>query len=114
MKIDKVYDIILNKDLIYTIGENAIDNWNIIDAANKHDIWFHVQNSPSCHIILHLDSKNDIPSKQTLIHCASICKYNSKVANNKNVKIIYTNVFNVHKTKQIGSVITHKTKIIII
>lgn len=46
-----------NEKYTIIIGENAKDNWNIIDMADQNDIWFHINNIPSPHIILKSNGK---------------------------------------------------------
>jgi predicted ribosome quality control (RQC) complex YloA/Tae2 family protein len=113
MKPDSILDSKCKRELDISIGCSAQDNWDIIDAAGQHDYWFHLQDNPSCHVILHVPSKKTEIDKQTLIHCAMLCKQNSKYANQKNVKIIYTQRRNISKGDAIGSVHTKKALTII-
>ena len=34
-----------NNNITYILGENAQDNWNILDNSNQNDIWFHPHKS---------------------------------------------------------------------
>ena len=34
------------------IGKNATDNTKIVKNASPSDVWFHVLDKPSCHVIL--------------------------------------------------------------
>lgn len=110
MKLDYVYDEICNSELEIRIGQNAQDNWNIIDQANKHDMWFHLEGKPSCHVILQLPSHKSVVNKKTLNYCANICKANSKFSNHKNIEVIYTEIKYITKGDDVGSVHTKKTK----
>jgi predicted ribosome quality control (RQC) complex YloA/Tae2 family protein len=89
------------------VGKNAQDNWDIIDESKPNDLWFHLENVSSCHVILSLPegkTRKDI-SKQTIIHCAMECKKRSK----KNIgNIIFTDVANITKGDVVGSVQTNK------
>jgi len=96
----------------YFIGHNAIDNWNLIDNAKQNDIWFHIKDHPSPHIVLNNENDikiNKIP-KSVIKHCALICKQNSKLVRLKNITIIYTEIKNVNKSDIIGSVHVRNTK----
>ena len=119
MKIEQITD---NKDVTYTywLGENAKDNWDIISKSDKNDIWFHLADYPSAHVILKI-SLLDPPqtlkqiSKQILIYCGSVCRTHSKFpsGSSKNkMKIVYTEVRNLKKGKEIGSVFTRKENFI--
>ena len=47
---------------IIEIGQNKQDNFDIINSADLKDIWFHVSDIPSCHVILKTYNKtNKIP-----------------------------------------------------
>lgn len=84
-------------------GQTAQENWNLIDESCPNDIWFHVEDIPSCHVVLKNDSKEK-PHKIVIKHCANICKDGSKQKHAKNVRIIYTEIKNVKKGKDVGSV----------
>lgn len=97
------------------IGKNKQDNWNLIDQSNKHDIWFHVSNGPSSHIILKTNGSplRDIP-KQVITRCACLCKAHSASKSITKCEIIYTQIENVVKTTRVGEVTTTNTKTIFI
>lgn len=102
---NNTYDVI--------IGENAQDNWDIIDQSDGNDIWFHVKESSSCHVILKTNNIDiDKINKRLLYLSAVQCKMNSKSKKNNNVEIIYTQIKNIKKSDEIGSVTTKKTKTI--
>jgi predicted ribosome quality control (RQC) complex YloA/Tae2 family protein len=105
------------EDRIYkiSIGQNATDNWKLIDASDPNDIWFHTSDYPSSHIIISCinNTIGKLP-KQAITRCACICKAHSKAKALDNVEIIYTNVSNLKKTSVVGEVLTSKTKSIII
>jgi predicted ribosome quality control (RQC) complex YloA/Tae2 family protein len=86
------------------IGENAQDNWDIIDFESDY-IWLHLNSFPSCHIII-----NDVNiDDNVLLYAAQLCKHNTKYKNLKNVKVCYTKCSNLIKGSDIGSVI-YKSK----
>jgi predicted ribosome quality control (RQC) complex YloA/Tae2 family protein len=97
-----IYDLI--------VGKNKYDNWKIIDESNENDYWFHLEDCPSVHVIvckkeLNID-KNDKNYKidKGLIKFASwLCKKKSKKENEK-ISIVYTQIKNLSKATQIGSV----------
>lgn len=91
------------------VGKNAIENWKIIDDAKAEDIWFHVDNVASCHVVLHMYNDFDFDCvekfrKDLIMECARICKTKSKSRDEKKVKIIYTTIDNIKKTHPVGSV----------
>ena len=83
------------------IGQNAQENWDIIDNADQSEIWFHLDSFPSPHVII----KHTNPPKNIIYQAAFLCKDYSKYKNYKNLKIIYTTCKNIKKTEVKGSVI---------
>src|SRR5687768_4490993 len=102
----------IHDETVYTIrvGDNAQDNWDLVDESSQNDIWFHVDNHPSCHVVLNVGERRQSPHKTVLNYCAALCKEGSKVSNHKNIKIIHTEIKNVKKADIVGSVFTKNTK----
>ena len=94
------------------VGENAEENFQIISNANQNDLWFHLDQFSSPHVILRNSKdlkRNKIP-KQLIKSAAELCKLHSRFKTvSKKIGIIYTEVKNVKKTKVVGQVITRKT-----
>ena len=44
---------------IIKIGVNAKNNWELLDDAGKNDLWFHLDNYPSCYVIVSFEKKNE-------------------------------------------------------
>lgn len=84
------------------LGESAIDNWNILKHGSQKDIFFHLDNYPSCYVILKTYGNN--PSFNIIRLCAEWCKNETKYKNIPNIYIIYTELSNVLKGKKIGEV----------
>ena len=107
------------KNIIYIIGENANENWNILDLYKKENnkyIWFHLNSFPSGYIIM-CSTLIDIEKTQInnyLYYGAELCKNNTKYKNQKNLKIIYTTLDKLNKTNNIGEVIISGKKNIIL
>lgn len=94
------------------IGQNKQDNFDIIDSANDTDIWFHVQDIASCHVILKTELNINKVPHQVLKRCAYLCKINSKAKTMTKCDIAYTTINNVTKTNVIGQVQIKNFKII--
>jgi predicted ribosome quality control (RQC) complex YloA/Tae2 family protein len=104
-------------EITYHIGVSAQDNFDLIDASSPQDIWFHVQDLPSCHVVVVMpeNEKLDKNKMRALVkQGAVICKKHSKYASHKNLPIIYTKIEDVQKTNIPGSVAATNTKTIII
>jgi predicted ribosome quality control (RQC) complex YloA/Tae2 family protein len=99
------------------VGENATDNFQIISDADQNDLWFHLDQFSSPHVILRNPNnlkRNKIP-KQLINSAAELCKLHSRFKTvSKKIGIIYTEVKNVKKTKVVGQVVTRKTTKIMI
>lgn len=104
----------IRDDCTYTIrtGQNAQENWDLIESSEPNDIWFHVDGESSCHVVLTMGDRKKLPHKSVLNYCAVLCKAGSKAKSNKNVTIIYTEIKNVkiNKKDNPGSVTTSNTK----
>jgi predicted ribosome quality control (RQC) complex YloA/Tae2 family protein len=99
-----------------SIGQNAQDNWNLIDNSSPNEFWFHTSNYPSSHVVVSNTNSINISKlpKQVITRCACICKANSKAKSLKKIEIIYTEVSNLTKTEIVGQVISSNVKSIII
>ena len=104
--------------ITYFIGKNAYDNFKIIDISKPNDLWFHINNISSCHVIANISEPEYefLTKKQFLTIIkkgALLCKQNTtKVKEEKKIEIIYTQVKNLVKIPQEeGSVLTKNTKI---
>jgi predicted ribosome quality control (RQC) complex YloA/Tae2 family protein len=101
----------LDQSITYHIGKNAQENYDIIDSAKADDIWFHVNNRPSNHVIAEMPEDIDRSQIRYIVkQGAVLCKQYSKYSSEKNVDIIWTRVKNVSKSGALGSVITTDTK----
>jgi len=113
-QISKYIDAI-KSDVTFTIGGNAQENFDIIDAANPNDIWFHLDSLPSEHVVATIPEGLD--KKQVLkiaTQGAVLCKQYSKYSSHKNLSIIYTKIKDILKTEKVGCVIAQNQKIIVI
>lgn len=111
MKNLQIYDSVLKNTFDIVIGTSAKENWEIIDNASETDIWFHLDDYSSSHVILKTNNyKLKEFNKQTFIYCAHLCKQHSKYKNQKNIEIIYTQIKNIKKGDIIGSVIVNNSK----
>ena len=99
----KVFErIIENTDIkiIYNLGQNANENHEIIDDADKNDWWFHLTDYPSGHCIV---ERSEI-EEEDIIFASTLIKENSKYKNSKRLSICYTQIKNIKKTKNPGEV----------
>ena len=86
------------------VGTCAEENDQLISDAKQTDIWFHLHNLPSCHVVI--ESSSDYPvTKQMIAYCANVTKQNTKYRDANQVSVIYTAIKNVRKTDTKGKVI---------
>ena len=111
---------LVSNDITYTIiiGENAKENWELIENSEPDDLWFHVEESSSAHVVVSQDvkSKSDVNYPDEIIEvAANLSKQHSKQKNSKKkVQIVYTKILNLKKGKAVGSVFVFEPKYICI
>jgi predicted ribosome quality control (RQC) complex YloA/Tae2 family protein len=117
MKTQVIYFDNIKKEVTYLIGENAADNFVVIDASLDKDIWFHSKEGSSYHVVAKIPD-NLLSKKELLTICKKgslLCKLNTpKFKKQSNVEIIYTNVSNITKTNIDGLVHTTGAKTLLL
>ena len=117
MKLTEIYFDKEDINISFYIGQNANDNFFILDNSKPNDLWFHLKDISSCHVIASIPEEFKLSKKviQKIINTgALLCKSNtSKTKSMKNVEVLYTLVKDVQKTKIIGSVIAENTKVVV-
>lgn len=104
---DRIFDII--------VGSNAKENWTIIDDSDSFDLWLHIDDLPSCHVIIRekLQKNNSLDTNNAsnfgfplniINEAAILCKTHTKIKTTTKVKIIYTTIQNIKKGKIVGEV----------
>lgn len=114
MKTENIFINGLKREIIFYIGKNQSENFEVIDKGTNDDLWFHAADISSCHVVcqvpLDIDKKG---LRYIIITGALLCKNNTnKLKTIKNVNIVYTKIRNVVKTDVPGCVITKDTKVI--
>jgi predicted ribosome quality control (RQC) complex YloA/Tae2 family protein len=100
----------------YYIGCNTRENSYILDMARIHDLWFHVEQGTSCHVLARIPRgfiKLTKKQRITIIKMGCIlCKINTTgLKEQSNVKINYTEVKNIEKSEQDGVLYTKNLKV---
>ena len=106
-------EVFVFKSQEYTIliGQSREENAELVNTSDSENIWFHVANSPSSHVILKTTCKiKEIPL-QVIKRCACLCKSHSKSKSTPKCDIIYTKIENVESTNVIGQVNTDSSKL---
>jgi predicted ribosome quality control (RQC) complex YloA/Tae2 family protein len=98
-------------DTNYTIkvGQNAKENWTLVDNSESFDLWIHFDSFPSSHVVISQDvkSNSEIFYPNQIVSLGSYyCKLYSKLkTNSSKIKVVYTRIENLKKGKIVGEVI---------
>jgi len=106
----------LNIDITFNIGQNAQDNFDLIDMSHPDDIWFHVDGKSSAHVVASLPKDHTFDKKhlhKIIVQGACVCKEFSRYASKQKVPINYAKISQLTKSADvIGSVIVCNDKTI--
>eukprot|EP00929_Paragymnodinium_shiwhaense_P004435 TRINITY_DN105380_c0_g1_i1.p1 TRINITY_DN105380_c0_g1~~TRINITY_DN105380_c0_g1_i1.p1 ORF type:complete len:389 (+),score=69.85 TRINITY_DN105380_c0_g1_i1:197-1363(+) len=80
-------------DYVCKIGENAKENWDLVDKAKKHHWFFHLTDFASPYVVLECDK--DGPNAHVKENCAELCVQYSKHSKTRNMKVDATTCGNV-------------------
>ena len=83
------------KGFTIKVGRNNLENDRLCFEASKTDIWLHVKDYPSSHVIIEKGNKEI--STDIITFASEICAYYSKVSNEERVEVVYTERKNVKK-----------------
>jgi predicted ribosome quality control (RQC) complex YloA/Tae2 family protein len=70
------------------VGENAAENENLCKRAKQNDLWFHLDNAPSPHAVLHVETKSG-PSREDIHDAQQLTKYFSSLRDAGQANVIY-------------------------
>jgi predicted ribosome quality control (RQC) complex YloA/Tae2 family protein len=104
-------------EITYLIGENANDNSGLINRLSQNDIWIHLRNLSSPHVVIKSDGDaiSDMkPQYRTRIlkQGCFLCHQGSKYKNSQNVAFIWTEGRYVSHGSKPGEAIVSKENII--
>ena len=83
------------------VGQNAKENWELIDKSKPEYFFFHLSSFPSCYVVLECEN---IPYIETIIACAKLCKSRTKYKNVPNLYVDYCTCGNLRKFWKVGEV----------
>lgn len=115
MKTETIFVQGLKREILFHIGKNKGENFEVIDNGKSNDIWFHAKNISSCHVVCEVPEDIDKKKLRYIVKVgALLCKNNTnKLKSQKNVEVIYTEIKNITKTTIPGCVTTENTKTIV-
>ena len=109
MKIEHIFIASINRSVAYHVGQNAADNFIVIDSAESpDDIWFHADAESSSHVLCIVPTGIEVCKKtrrQLITQGALLCKRTTeKLKRVPKVNIVYSNIQYIHKTNVAGKV----------
>jgi len=94
--------IVYYDEVKYIVGRNAADNWRIIEEADGYDLWVHLQDQPSCNVII--ENTKELTKDHILYGC-NLCKEFSKInGKRKTVRLSVLERRHIKKGKCVGEV----------
>jgi hypothetical protein len=118
MKTIEKYIDCIKSNVAFKIGGNANENTQLVLDSAPNDIWFHIADHSSCHVVADISNMSiDIDKKalsKIVTQGAVICKQFSRQKSDKKVAVIYTKIENVTTTDIPGQVTTTSSKTICI
>lgn len=101
----------------FRVGQNAKENFDLIDISGPNDLWFHINQQASCHVVATIPQDDTLDKrilKKIAIQGAVICKQCSRHKSESAISVMYTPIKNVKKGGNIGSVFVDEYKTLII
>ena len=103
----------IRSNIDFRLGQNAKENFELIDDSHPQDLWFHIHQEPSTHVVVHIppDQKYDKKAiHKIVIQGALLCKQHSMYRSAKDITIMYTTVQHVVKGTRVGTVSVEQYK----
>ena len=106
----------LNREITFYIGENQNENFDVIDLGTPNDLWFHANDTSSCHVVAILPEDIKKKDLKYIIKMGSLlCKNNTnKLKSLNKIQINYSQIKYLVKTEIPGCVKILNEKIITI
>jgi predicted ribosome quality control (RQC) complex YloA/Tae2 family protein len=80
-------------------GRNAQGNHEILNRVSSYDLWFHAEDGPSAHLVLHLDYPDQQIPEQTSQEAAILVGVKSWQREDEQARVMFARVKNVRKIK---------------
>jgi len=87
--------------VLFTLGKNAIENFEILDSANPEHYFFHLSSFSSGYVCAH----SDVLTPAHIMFAAEFCKSGTKLRTCKDIKVDYCKFSNLIKGDELGVVI---------
>lgn len=111
MRRQSIYIDELQVDFEVLIGQSKEENDALVRSGHPQDVWFHLANMSSCHIVLKCGQHTNIIPKRYLNKVACMFReYKNNLPSRYSV--IYTEIKNVRPSGELGQVTTVQTRTI--
>lgn len=77
------------------VGQTAVENDRLCAAADSDDVWFHLEGTPSPHVILHGHGV----TPEAISDCQQLCKLYSKQKHSSRATVIHIHARHVRKAR---------------
>lgn len=104
MKIQQLFISALQLSVTFKIGQNAQENDILIDQAGPNDMWFHVFNKKSCHVIACVPEMLDRKQMKYIVNQGAVLCKQYSYPSEKNLPIVFTRRRHIEKTSIPGTV----------
>ena len=101
----------------FRVGQNAKENFDLIDISGPNDLWFHINQQASSHVVATIPQDETLDKrilKKIAVQGAVICKQFSRHKSETAICVMYTPIKNVKKGGNIGTVFVDEYKTLII
>ena len=107
---------LLINSVTYYIGKTQQENHDVIDLGSSSDLWFHLADTSSCHVVAVLPPNVDRKERGKIIkQGALLCKqHTAKAASQQHVSVTYAPLSAVIKEATPGSVIVSDPRTIVV
>ena len=99
-----------NKQYTILIGKNKLENDTLIRNSEPNDLWFHLDNMSSPHIVL--KTNGDLIPKKYINSILSLFPLHKSGLKFTKFKVIYTEIKNIQLTRIPGTVIPSNVRTI--
>jgi len=107
---------LLLNSVTYYIGRTQQENHAVTDLGGPTDLWFHLANTSSCHVVAIIPPDTDRKQRGKIIkQAALLCKqHTAKARSQSNVAVTYVPLSSVKKTEIPGAVTVSAASTIIV
>ena len=94
---------------VFFVGQNARENWKLLDESEPDDLFVHAAGAPSCYVIVVSRPRHNtapIFSIEDIRYACTLCKSHSSNAlkTEEQIEVLYVPVRNVRKGRTAGQV----------